>query len=1092
MKTFKKTIFFLVGVLGFINIQSQSLLKDANDLLYALEILNDKDSIPDSLAIFEASADVMAILYSYDQTIINDSLTATSLHDLIPNYTNNPLVSTLISDSIIDLSLLQESNFISLTREKLNIRNSGPRQKMLELLHADKAIAPADYLSVSNALNRYRIPPIPPEKSMAIIAENSNSNISNGLLTSEAAVIQGMFKFIIDRAKDEVIINFLERLVHEDSPKFGKLFPTVVGQFGLQEFTYSNSFIERLRQAFYEDIQKMTINLPLLMLEDEYFKPLQANPIAYSLITLYSMIGMGQNGMPIDEILPITHRYLYETYGETRKKVNFEVADKAYSSPEYEKLIELTKTVKNQIKAIYLDIDNIQDAIRDTISLYENKFKTKAGPLAQHYFSNHYNDLEIILGDSSRFEFGLHLLPYLLEGRLDSAYMLGYNTIAAYDHFFGKERSTHQWRAAGLELCRNLNGTWYNDHSLADILKMWQKNVAQYNIDTDRWKQGLDPAGALLRAIDRMESKRKTLQSTTLAQKDFWMSRLNYDQRLAFNALANIIDNFDMIDNDVDLMMQEAMGENVTLIKLAKKRYKLNAVEDRLIKLNNNLLEKYPDEFRTSPLDIYLLSDEASTPYAFILSKINDLEKTIQALQKQLTLVENKFARLDALTRNNAQPVLQSMDIITQMMFAMRSDRWNRKWITMGELDYMLDGSIREKAFIGLLFQRFSNIKDIGFFSPDGIAQLMTLTVKDMQYLPAFNEDDLDKVIIVAADTIIGGIKIPKKGSGAPLEEKLIYKDYGSSNKTPVKPKTRIDIPDSLAFYYKSAFAVNTFNRLLELPLVVDRNNPGRYVPLKDQWKQMSRAPEVTSQALDFIYYVNIKDHSKAISSLIRLFTNLDDIIVEQKTLDGKISKRKPAINYLIKYGDFIADLVDAETSDQVKDLLDNIADPPGSSRIKRRKRLTVGINSYLGMTVGRERFEWQTFDTNLQTLKDTSITVNSFSPTMPIGVAMSFTVGKVKKQSFSIFIAFLDLGGLLTYRTGANLVGSSSLNFKNILKPSLQFQYNIKKSPFYLTVGTHFGPNYRTVGGESISFNTRGVFAGFGIDVPIKTLYQN
>ncbi|MBK8491350.1 MAG: hypothetical protein IPL49_10795 [Saprospirales bacterium] len=61
---------------------------------------------------------------------------------------------------------------------------------------------------------------------------------------------------------------------------------------------------------------------------------------------------------------------------------------------------------------------------------------------------------------------------------------------------------------------------------------------------------------------------------------------------------------------------------------------------------------------------------------------------------------------------------------------------------------------------------------------------------------------------------------------------------------------------------------------------------------------------------------------------------------------------------FLKKYGFFIADLVDAETGDEVQSLLNGIADPPGSSRLKRQKSLPVGLNAYLGGSVGSETWE--------------------------------------------------------------------------------------------------------------------------------------
>ncbi|MBK9014718.1 MAG: hypothetical protein IPM82_11920 [Saprospiraceae bacterium] len=79
----------------------------------------------------------------------------------------------------------------------------------------------------------------------------------------------------------------------------------------------------------------------------------------------------------------------------------------------------------------------------------------------------------------------------------------------------------------------------------------------------------------------------------------------------------------------------------------------------------------------------------------------------------------------------------------------------------------------------------------------------------------------------------------------------------------------------------------------MELPLVMDSKNPGKYTPLKDRSPGLAQVPEISERTLDFIYYVNVKDHSHAISSLIRVFTHLDLGIEEQTAdVDPKLAKK--------------------------------------------------------------------------------------------------------------------------------------------------------------------------------------------------------
>ncbi|HFA51141.1 MAG TPA: hypothetical protein ENJ95_19190 [Bacteroidetes bacterium] len=1010
----------------------QSIFEDVEKLLSAIDVLENSDTETGDSSAIQASAELLAILQNYDQPLLGDSAVVGTWDDLQNRYSGNALIKGLMDNKLPAMPDSIATAATEMARALLQETAIGPRQKIMKKLHAGQAISPADYLSVSSTLERYSAPVFPPMQALALSADNSNKNVQNGGLLSQAAIIEGLFLFVLDRAKDEVVINYLDRLINDETPDFQLLFPTVVAEFGHTDFTYSNSFVARLRQAFYEDVQKLSVRLPLLLLEDDYFKPLQSDPVAYNLLALYSMISLSQFGMPVDEVVPVTHRYLYQSFEESTKEVNLILADKAYSSPEYAALISLSSSVYNQMKSIFLVLNKAEADIGNSILDFQQNFPDAPPPP----FGNDYLDrpayrLDALLGEGNAF--GLNLLPQLLAGQLDSAYMLHYNTLESYDKFFGTERSPKQWRAAGIELSQKLNGTWYNEQSMAQIFYNWQKDLSQYRLATNKWMEEADPEGTLRRAVLKVERDRKKLKKTIEDSKAFWLPNLDHDQRLAFNALANLLTErvFQSIDENVelDVLLDDNLTGKEEVLKLEKKKKQLVAVEERLIKLDTTLYARNPKNFRASPLRKYLLDKKTAAPYSYLLAQIGDLEKELANLQNQIDLLESLFAKIPSRARDNAAPVLQTTELVTNLMYGLRTNGLSQKWLSRPQLDTLLDGGRKEAAFLGLLQQRLGSVKGIGPLSANGLSELVKLTIKDIQLLP-----------------------------------------------NPSLPDS-LRAMDTLAFYRKASFAVNTLNRILELPLVENFNRPGYYTPLKDRSKKLENIPQISGQALDFIYFINIKDHSQAISSLIQLFTNLD-----LSTSGKKEGKRKSAIHYLQKYGDFIAGLIDAQDQNQVKELLEHIADPPGSSRIKRKSPLTVGVNAFLGGTFGHETWQGDALE------KDEDFF--SPAPTMPIGIALSGLFGK-KQTSFSAFISFLDLGALLSYHPDSANAGETDFTFKNVFKPGLQLQWNIKKSPFYLGLGGQYGPQYQNLDGEQISVGAARYFIGFGVDVPIKTLYQ-
>lgn len=1026
MQTVRALVLFLASYLAAFSMNGQSLLQDTETLLSDLNILEHRDTVSSDSLVREASARVLAILYNYDNPAGPVSFQEAQLNGLSDIYNKNPMIRGLIEkDSISIFPDQADSLFTQRFEENLYALRGAPRHKMMNLLHAETAVSPSSYLSVTNTLQRYSIPPVKNTTSLRLAAEGSNRNVSRGIVDAPA-IIEGLFEFVLRRAQQEVAVNFMEKLVGKEVRDFGEIFPTVVNTFTGHDFTYSSSFLERLRQAFYEDLQLLSIRLPNLMLQAEYFQALQDDPISYNLLVVYSMAGMAQNGYALDEILPITSRYLYDSYGEAKKEVNFQLAGAAYNSPEYLEVIASTEDIVNNLSDIYIKLDSAENDIRNSINGFLEAFPgLPRDPALDNYLNKEEYDFMAILGGSNN-EYDLSMLPQLLRGELDSAYVLNYNTIEDYDKFFGQEHTPEQWRAAGLELARNLNGDWYAQTPIDEILRNWQKSLAANKLAAEQWMNANDPQGALRQAIAKAEASRLQLQDTISATYAYWQPVLSRNDGLALQLLDSIASDFsDIMEQPSFLLPREKK------LELSKER--LVEIEKRLVTLNDKFSRNHPDMRDESPVLGYLLDREPVTPYSDIIVMIDGLSEKLRTLQAQLNALDTKGAPLEIKGRDNAEPLLQLTEILTQLVYSLRSDNDANPWLTREQLNTIFDGGIRQQAFLGLMTQRLLNIRDVGRFSPDGMAQLVELTVRDLPSL---------------ADT-----------------------------------STTAQM-DSLAFYRKASFAVNAFNRILQLPLMVSPGSATRqFEPLTAQYPQLSSMPEVTGQAMDLIYYINVKDHRHAVSSVIRLFSSLDTAIAQLSGLSAGVpgAKRKPVIQFFRDYGDFIAGLIDAQEGDEVKGLVNGIADPPGSSRTKRREDMSVGLNAYLGGNFGFESWDGDEMGTD---------DFLSMAPTIPIGISISSLFGK-KRRSFSAFLSFLDLGALLSYRGGTSFDAESVFTFKNIFKPGVQLHWNLKDTPFYLGMGGHYGPQYLETNGSQISVRSFRGFLAFGIDVPIKTLYQ-
>ncbi|NRA49482.1 MAG: hypothetical protein HRU12_10155 [Phaeodactylibacter sp.] len=908
----------------------------------------------------------------------------------------------------------------------------------------------SDYLSISKALQRYTIPPVESRLALQSAAKTSNRNIDNGMVNT-SMLLEGVFHFVLERAQQEVATNFMDRFLEKDIPPVKALFPTVFKEVSSTSFSYSQSFLERVRTAFYEDLQLLSVRMPIILLEDERFESLQADPVMYNLLTVYTIIGLSQNDMPLGDVMSATHRNIFTNYEENGKKLNLTLADSSQSQVTgFEPLHEQTKSVTELLSQIYIDLNDAENRLEDSLQAIRTRQIDNAGssedvggmPDFSYLFKPEYN-LETLMSDKAE-GYRLNFLPYLLRGRLDSAYLMGISEVTTYDRYFTEEPTERMLIAAGLEIARRLGGAWYEDQTLAGILDNWVTDLTLYHRRLDEWKYKVLPDELDAKIYRELELKRQLLWGAVNETQFYWKEKdsLSYQQGLALQVLSKILE--DPYDINSPAVRIELAARKVTRQGLMREwNEELQSIEDRLITLNKRIMGEEEELPPLHPISLYLLGNRSAHPYSGLVFKVQQLKNELKELKDALKAVDTKYAKVPHQLQRNAEPMLFLTESMSQLTYCLRSSDPAKMWIERPVLDSALNDPDLRPAFLGLLYQRMRQVKQIRDISPDGLAQLVQLTVAD---LPALEP----------IDTL------------APEQ-------------------------DTLLFYRKAAFAVNTLNRILELPLIVDPANPNQLLPLIESKPKLKPVPEISQKLLDMVYYLNRRDHRQAIGASLGLFTSLAPVF--QGDTEGQ-EELSNFLSFLTEYGYFIAGLVDAKSTNEVQSLMEGIADPPGSSRLKRKKKVTVALNAYLGLSAGQETWE--------QNSTSREETFENIMPTMPIGFSVSRRLGKRKieidetnlqtKQmdghSIYLFLSLIDLGSFFTYVPGDTQFGETDLTFKNVFKPGVQLHYNFKNSPFYTGVGAQYGPQYRELQGEQITLQSTRFFWTLGVDVPLKTLF--
>ena len=1028
---------------------AQNLLDDGRNFLKALETIQDTN-LPWS-ARDAAARQALLILYLYDDPAQVEKPGQVQTDRLLDHVQGNALFRELLPARFLD-TLRQKAPSAPTSAEWDSLQTPGRRQ-IGALMYSGAPLSPVQYLSVQQSLQNSQIPPLQNTAAMRSAAENLQKPGPVSGLRAEV-LLEGLFNFILERAQQEVTINFLDQLLNKKIPPVGWLFPNVRERYSNPEISYSQSFLESLREAFFLDLSRLNLTLPELLLNDDYFGELQRDPVFYNLLTVYTIFGLTRSDVPLWEAVPLTHRNLYENFEAAEQKLNIRLADSAFTTTEYRQVQDSTQAYVDQMQRVVAAILDIQQNCESRINRLQERHSGVSLPARPVFPENPLYDYRVLTGRSDpKAVFHLGLLPQLLQGAIDDATLKQYNTLQSYDKFFAVPYSGREMRIAGLELARRLtDGTWYNDLTQVDILKRWQADLAKYIGEIDRWQMSFDTL-SLNGRFQETDGRRNALADAVIKTRRYWQTSGDPADLQALVLLGAITADFEDII-PFDLSYQDSVR------MLGERQEKLFQIEKRLAAVEQRLAAKNKAAAADSPFQQYLRREELVQPIDTIPGQIEILGDLSAKLRTALRQLDSTRAQNEQKAWRVSRPVLQVTELLSQVFYVLQRPD-GKGLLSLEELDEMLYEPRLKTACLGLLQQRISRIKNVGLLSPEALAQFTRLTLQDFLELQSPN-------------------------------------DSLSSEK-----------PDSLRLYKTISTGLRAFNRILEFPLFANPAKPGDFQPLTKRHPVLQHLPDISERCMNFLYYLETRQYRPAVSALVRLITSLSKQIQqaetpkEQKTQQQK-KKQKQAValpatnagagknrNYVLQffeqYGDFIAGLVDAKDKNEVEYLLKSLADPPGSSRTKRTHRFTASLNAYLGASAGWEHWERQQGDTS------SAANFGMLAPAIPVG----FTLSKLlwaetsHPQSFSLHVTVLDLGGMLTYRLAEeDQYGAYKFSFKNVLKPGLQLHWNIQKSPFYLGLGWQTGPQFRQQNSEEVALRASRFFFTLGIDTPIRTLY--
>ncbi|RKR05650.1 hypothetical protein C8C83_5001 [Flavobacterium sp. 90] len=396
---------------------------------------------------------------------------------------------------------------------------------------------------------------------------------------------------------------------------------------------------------------------------------------------------------------------------------------------------------------------------------------------------------------------------------------------------------------------------------------------------------------------------------------------------------------------------------------------------------------------------------------------------------------------------------------------SLRSNDDDRVWITKQQVNDLIKDDITLRIYFGLLYEADKN--------SSRPVKFKTLSITLQSFLTELNTKWKDPA----------GRKFIESFRNIALKASSV-----ADNTKSIIAITQKSEQPSIIQYAEYASSISDF---LKLTVQLLPNNPAIDSTASKLTADIKKFVTVIDAATNLCYDIKSQNYSALI-----LHTSL--LLPEIKGINPELKEK------YIKYGTFMANIVEAKSSDEVKAAIETAVLPVGSSSIKRETDFNISLNAYIGPFVGAEY---------MPTFKKEDRYAFSYGVTAPVGIAFSWgniwkfgcdkkprTRGKgdnivdVGGKSFTIFVPLIDVGAVAAFRAGDD--GSkvaSEVTLSNIISPGLYFYLGFGKCPISVGVGAQLGPQLREVTATDINVD-KNYYVRYGlnlvVDIPFFNLY--
>ena len=393
----------------------------------------------------------------------------------------------------------------------------------------------------------------------------------------------------------------------------------------------------------------------------------------------------------------------------------------------------------------------------------------------------------------------------------------------------------------------------------------------------------------------------------------------------------------------------------------------------------------------------------------------------------QITLGASEAAKNNDTLLRKVENFETTLNLVAIYSNSLRDTSKTRNWITSNDFfENVAKESVTRKIYNGLIFQQIKNAKLV--FNGDTLCKTIANNKEDYQWFG----NRVDGFIFLAnkVDFTMQSIKDKK---------------------------------------FENSHMYTYINTLL------DMGNFGNQFVEKyygyDTYKKFNNYLSITKDANDIYRYVYLKEYSSAVLSTVELLNSI--YAGTEKKLD----------NRFFKYGTFMANMVDAQSPEEISNVIEAAVLPVGSSSIKKHSGFNVSVNGYLGGfgkfgSVDKTQNAWS----------------SNISVSAPIGIAVSH--GFNKGGSVSLTGTLIDVGAIVDYQlANDSSYIESTITWGNLFSPGVFLVYGMACDlPISVGIGGQYGPGLSSINGvDNITINKPDWRFGIviAVDIPLFTVYN-